>query len=93
MQGAFAFGVAELAFDRDAVGFVLPLPFFLFAGELSRAAEGLSAQADPPLFAPGAIGAGLVDLVGVDAGGVVAEALAEIFGLHAQVGGFVVGIP
>ena len=93
LQGSLAFGVAEFAFDGDSVLFILPLLAFLLAGPFTGTAQRLAAQADAALLAPGAVGAGLIDLVGVDAGRIVAEALPEGFRLVIEVGRFVVGVP
>ena len=77
LQAPLAFEVAEFAFDGDAVLFVLPLPLFFFPRHGPGAAQRFAAQPDVAFFAPSAVGPGLIDFVGMDAGRVVAEALPE----------------
>lgn len=78
LQRSLAFGIAKLAFDWDAVFFILPLAILFLRSQLPRAAQRLASPAGCALFAPGSVGPCLIDFIGVDAGG-IEEVLAEVF--------------
>ena len=92
-ERAFAFQVAEFAFDGDAVGFVFPPRFLFFRCQGPWPARGFAAEAYAPFPAPCPVEPGLMDFVGVDACGVGSGALAIAFSLGGEVDGFVVGVP
>lgn len=99
-ERSFAFGVAKLALDGNAVDFILPFEPSLrvefsrvFGGRLFGPAQRLATKADPSLLAVFSVLASPVNGIGMNAGRVMPEALFVGFNLRGQVAAFVIGIP
>jgi hypothetical protein len=99
-QGAFAFGVAKLPFDGDAVQFILVVLFpfglqlrLVMRGLFFRSTQSFARQADAFVLTVATVGAGPVNLIRMHRGGVVVEAVLISFYMSYQIDAFVISIP